>query len=191
MRKRWNKEEDKELLSYILKFVEEGNSLREAVKLASEEINRTFESCYARWNNFLRIEYEDRLETAKSSAKENGNVFYEKWTSDDDEMLADIILNEISNGSSTRKAVNASAKKLNRSFTSCYNRWQTVVSKRFEQKFVFKDCENESNNDLENLKERFLLLENNFHNVLEQNEKIIAQNEELFKMLQKEKGTNS
>lgn len=182
MRKRWNREEDEKLLECILNFVKEGNSLREAVKLASIEVERSFESCYARWNNFLRIEYEDKLEYAKSSAKENGNVFYEKWTEEDDDKLSEIILEEISRGNSTRKSVNNAAKALNRSFTSCYNRWQTVVSKRFEQKIVFKNHDVEDD-EINYLKAKISKLEDNFNNVVEQNEKIIAQNKELFNIL--------
>lgn len=180
MRKRWTKEEDKELLEIILRFVTEGNSVRESVKMASDEVKRSFESCYARWNNFLRIEHEELLEQAKFYAKENGNIFYEKWTEEDDNQLTDLVLDEVSKGISTRKAIDKISKKINRSFNSCYNRWQNVLSKNFENKIIHKSLdysEYESSLDeltAKELKERVNSLETKFEEVYEQNKRIIS-----------------
>lgn len=172
IKKRWTNEEDMKLLDLILTEIKRGTSIRESVKVASESVDdRNFESCYARWNNFLRIEHEDRLEESKNLAKEDGKIFYEKWTIEDDELLTDLVLGEISNGKSVRRSIDKVAKRMNRSFASCYHRWQSVLSNNYEQQIIPRGNTPEKEN---NLFKRVSQLEESVEDIKKKNDQLVS-----------------
>src|SRR5690625_4430041 len=67
----WSKDEDVLLAETVLRYIREGKTQLEAFKEVAKKLSRTSAACGFRWNATIRKQYQDAIQFAKESRKQN------------------------------------------------------------------------------------------------------------------------
>lgn len=146
----WSKEDEEILVSLVFKHIESGSTQTNAFMEAEVVLGRTKSACGFRWNNKLRIIYEERiretqignrLKTIKRTTRYGSKS---TWSLEQDKVILQFVLEGINMGRKIRDSIHLAAEQLDRNVNSCMIRWTNVVrpyhiSEYLEAKKRYKD----------------------------------------------------
>ncbi|MFY0516412.1 hypothetical protein ACOMCU_01085 [Lysinibacillus sp. UGB7] len=146
----WSKEDDEILVNLVFKHIESGSTQTNAFLEAEVRLGRTKSACGFRWNNKLRIIYDERIRETKISKRLTARArtlrygSRSTWSLEQDKIILQFILDGINMGRKIRDSIRLAAAHLDKNENSCMIRWTNVVrpdhiSEYLEAKKRYKD----------------------------------------------------
>lgn len=71
LKRRWTEEEERFLGETIVKYIESGDTIGNAIKKISKDLNRTQAACRFRWHKVIQFRFKASLEIAREQGKKN------------------------------------------------------------------------------------------------------------------------